>query len=45
MASIAEKERLERLLRWRQDCVKALSKVGAQEQATRRLTASYAPSG
>ena len=39
MASIAEKERLERLLRWRQDCVKALSKVGAQEQATRLLTA------
>jgi hypothetical protein len=39
MASIAQKKRLERLLRWKQDGVKALSEHGRKEQATRLLTA------
>ncbi len=39
MASIAQKERLERLLRWKQDGVKALSEHGSKEQTTRLLTA------
>ena len=39
MASMSQKERLERLLRWKQDCVKALSECAAKEQATRQLTA------
>jgi hypothetical protein len=39
MASIAQKERFERLFRWKQDGVKALSEYGSKEQATRLLTA------
>ena len=39
MTSIAQKERLERLFRWKQDCVKALSECGTKEQSTRLLTA------
>ena len=39
MASIAQKERFERLFRWKQDGVKALSEQGSKEQATRLLTA------
>jgi hypothetical protein len=39
MASIAQKERLERLFRWKQDGVKALSEHGSKEHATRLLTA------
>jgi hypothetical protein len=39
MASIAQKERLERLFRWKQDGVEALSEHGSKEQATRLLTA------
>ena len=39
MASIKQKERLERLFRWKQDGVKALSEHGSKEQATRLLTA------
>ena len=39
MASIAQKERAERLFRWKQDGVKALSEHGSKEQATRLLTA------
>jgi hypothetical protein len=39
MASIAQKERAERLFRWKQDGEKALSEHGSKEQATRLLTA------
>ena len=39
MASIKQKKRLERLFRWKQDGVKALSEHGSKEQATRVLTA------
>ena len=39
MASITQKERAERLFRWKQDGVKALSEHGSKEQATRLLTA------
>jgi hypothetical protein len=34
-----KKERAERLFRWKQDGVKALSEHGSKEQATRLLTA------
>ena len=39
MATISQKERAERLFRWKQDGVKALSEHGTKEQATRLLTA------
>ena len=39
MATISQKERAERLFRWKQDGVKALSEHGSKEQATRLLTA------
>ena len=39
MATISQRERAERLFRWKQDCVKALSEHGSKEQATRLLTA------
>ena len=39
MASTAQKERAERLFRWKQDSVKALSEYDTKEQETRRLTA------
>jgi len=39
MATISHKERAERLFRWKQDPVKALSESATKEQATRVLTA------
>ena len=39
MATISQKERAERLFRWKQDSVKALSEYGSREQAARLLTA------
>jgi hypothetical protein len=39
MATISQKERAERLFRWKQDTVKALSEYDSKEQATRLLTA------
>lgn len=39
MATISQKERAERLFRWKQDSVKALSEYGTKEQAARVLTA------
>ena len=40
MATItSQRERAERLFRWKQDGVKALSEHGTKEQATRLLTA------
>ena len=39
MATISQKERAERLFRWKQDTVKALSEYGSTEQAARLLTA------
>ena len=39
MGTISQKERAERLFRWKQDSVKALSECGTKEQAARALTA------
>jgi len=39
IATISHKERAERLFRWKQDPVKALSESATKEQATRVLTA------
>ena len=39
MATISQKERAERLFRWKQESVKALSECGTKEQAARVLTA------
>ena len=39
MATISQKERAERLFRWKQDSVKALAECGTKEQAARVLTA------
>ena len=39
MATISQKERAERLFRWKQESVKALSEYGTKEQAARVLTA------
>ena len=39
MATISQRERAERLFRWKQDSVKALSACGSKEQAARLHTA------
>ena len=39
MATISQRERAERLFRWKQDSVKALSEYGSREQAARLHTA------
>ena len=39
MATISQKERAERLFRWKQDSVKALAACGSKEQAARLHTA------
>ena len=44
MATISQKERAERLFRWKQDSVKALSACGSKEQAARPRP-SYGPNG
>ncbi|MFZ0651257.1 MAG: hypothetical protein WA445_12290 [Pseudolabrys sp.] len=39
MATISQRERAERLFRWKQDSVKALAACGSKEQAARLHTA------
>ena len=45
MASIAQKKRLERLLRWKQDGVKALSEPAGRNRRLACSRPSYALSG
>ncbi|MGB9409601.1 MAG: hypothetical protein WCB26_00015 [Pseudolabrys sp.] len=45
MATISQRERAERLFRWKQDSVKALSACGSKEQRLAYTRPSYGPNG